>query len=258
MKSESYAPVSRGLRQHLAGMSGNAVKLYLELLLSAAFAGPSKGQVAVTFAELALTLSQHKQTIHKAARELRPYFIQWEPAKNQYGVTVFTIQRYKSIKDFAVSHSAHSEVTADVLPDEKTTQHVDSTVKKPPSTVRNLYTDNGLSGPNKLKKLKKEAAAAAQPKPEDLVWNFLEIKPCGPISFRTLLESRWASKNGDRPSVVIGEVVDAWETAEGEKLRRAPELFRALSELRQKEKQNASRRVDAEPIHALTAAEIPA
>ena len=112
MKPESYAPVSRGLRQHLTTMSGNAVKLYLELLLSAAFAGPNKGQVAITFAELALNLNQHKQTIHKAARELRPYFITWEAAKNQHGVTVFTVQRFKSIKDFAVSRTAHSEVTA--------------------------------------------------------------------------------------------------------------------------------------------------
>jgi hypothetical protein len=53
--SESYAPVSRGLRDHLSTMSGNAVKLYMDLLLNAAFTGPNKGQVAVSFAELALS-----------------------------------------------------------------------------------------------------------------------------------------------------------------------------------------------------------
>ena len=59
--------------------------------------------------------------------------------------------------------------------------------------------------------------------------------------------------------MLIGETVDAWETAEGEKLRRAPQLFRALAELRQKEKQDATRpREAAEPIHVLAAEEIPA
>ena len=33
--SESYVPVSRGLRDHLPTMTGNAVKLYLDLLLNA-------------------------------------------------------------------------------------------------------------------------------------------------------------------------------------------------------------------------------
>ena len=126
----TYVPVSRGLRSHLATMSGNAVKLYLELLLSAAFSEPNKGQVAVTFADLALTLGMHKQTIHKAARELRPYFIDWKAATNQHGVTVFTVQRYKSIRDFAVSRRTHG----DNLPYEKTTQRVDSTLTAPPVT----------------------------------------------------------------------------------------------------------------------------
>jgi hypothetical protein len=93
-------------------MTGNAVKLYLDLLLNAAFAGTTKGQVAASFAELGLRLGMHRQTVYKAARKLKPYFIDWQSAKNQHDVTIFTIQKYKSIKDFAVSRTAHSEVTA--------------------------------------------------------------------------------------------------------------------------------------------------
>lgn len=107
----------------------------------------------------------------------------------------------------------------------------------------------------------KNAAAkpplAASPKSEDSVWGFLGISPCGPPSFRSLLESGWASRNGQRPTALIGETVDAWEDAEREKLR-APRLFRALSELRDVEKKTATTSNSNEPIHAFAAEEIPA
>jgi len=108
-------------------------------------------------------------------------------------------------------------------------------------------------------KRQQQPAAALASNPETSVWSFLGTKPCGPISFRTLLESRWVSRNGNRPSVLIGETVDAWEAADGGKLRRAPQLFRALSELRRKEKQDATRPKEvSEPIHVLAPEEIPA
>jgi hypothetical protein len=77
-------------------------------------------------------------------------------------------------------------------------------------------------------KLEKEAAAAASGKKEDSVWSFLEIQACGPPSFRSLLNSRWASRNGQKASVLVGETIDAWEATEGGKLRRAPQLFHNL------------------------------
>jgi hypothetical protein len=86
--------------------------------------------------------------------------------------------------------------------------------------------------------------AVAAARQEETVWNFLKIRPCGPGSFRTFLESRWASPGGERRSVLIGESIDAWEAAEGERLPRCPSLFRALSELRSTEK---SVRPQAEP-----------
>jgi hypothetical protein len=234
--SESYAPVSRGLCEHLPTMSGNAVKLYLDLLLNAAFSGPNKGRVAVSFAQLALKLRMHKQTVHKCARELRPYFIDWTGAKNQHSVTVFMIQKYKSIKDFAVSRAAHTEVTANHLPDEKFTlpdEKIDRRERKKLTAPSAIDTnDTELEAPKNYKKPKIEAAACQ----EESVWEFLKIRPCGPVSFRTFLESRWASSNGERRSVLIGECIDAWESANSEKLRRCPSLFRALSELRSQER----------------------
>lgn len=254
---ESYAPVSRGLRKHLPTMSGNAVKLYMDLLLSAAFTGPNKGRVAVSFAELALGLQMHKQTVHKAARELRPYFIHWSGVKNQHGVTVFTIQKFKSIKDFAVSRTAHGEVPTlnlpdekITVPDEKTTQHER---KNHPAASAIDTNGSELDVPKNYKKPKKEAAAA------NSVWDLLEIEPCGPLSFRFLLESRWASRNGGLVSVLIGETIDAWETAEGERLRRAPQLFRELARIREREKNAKRAPIEIQAaIHVLTPEEIPA
>ena len=97
-------------------------------------------------------------------------------------------------------------------------------------------------------------------KPEVSVWGFLKIRPCGPESFRTLIESQWASRNGELVSVLIGETVDTWEAAEGQKLRRTPQLFRALAQLRRKE-QASHEQASVEqfhPIRVLTAEEIPA
>ena len=99
---------------------------------------------------------------------------------------------------------------------------------------------------------------AVKPNPKDSVWEFLSITPCGPIPFRTLLESRWVSRNGEPRSVLIGETVDAWEAASG-KLRLAAPLFRALDKLRRNERQAPRQPVEAsEPIHVLSAEEIPA
>jgi hypothetical protein len=93
-------------------LSGRAVKLYVELLLAANFAGQHKGKVAATFAELSIRLNMHRITVFKAAKELRPRYIIWDPAKNQFDTTIFTIQKYKSVQDFACSRRTTGEVQA--------------------------------------------------------------------------------------------------------------------------------------------------
>ena len=106
--SETYVPLSRGWRAHLRKLSGNAVKLYNLLLIDAKFSGGAKGTVAATFRELAEDLNIHRQSAFKAAKELRPHYLTWTPAMNQHDLTVFTVQRYKAIADFAVSRRADS------------------------------------------------------------------------------------------------------------------------------------------------------
>jgi hypothetical protein len=87
--------------------------------------------------------------------------------------------------------------------------------------------------------------AASQPKHETSVWSFLGIEPCGPLSFRSLLETGWAGRNGGHYSILIGKTIDAWEATEGEKPRRCAALFNALAELRQRE---AKATADVDPL----------
>ena len=111
---------------------------------------------------------------------------------------------------------------------------------------------------SKQESVKQQPAASS--KPEDSVWGFLKIRPCGPVTFRTLVESRWASRNGELSSALIGETVDAWEVAEGERLRHTPQLFRALANLRRKEQVSREQEPaeQLQPIRVLTPEEIPA
>jgi hypothetical protein len=113
-----------------------------------------------------------------------------------------------------------------------------------------------------IKTQQKDAAVKQQlpafPRKADSVWEVLGIKPCGPLGFRFRLEGRWASRNGHRPSVVIGETVDAWEAESGDRLRGAAPLFRALDNMRRRERSGEGSQSQGSTIHRLTAEEIPA
>ncbi len=103
-----------------------------------------------------------------------------------------------------------------------------------------------------------QPATALAPKPEDSVWSLLEIKPCGPPSFRSLLEAGWMNRSGGPYSTLIGDTLDAWEATEGRKPGYCAPLFRALSKLRESEKQNSKAATPSEAIHAFLPEEIPA
>ena len=111
---ETYVPLSRGLEAHLRKLSGLAVKLYIKSLIRARFIGPDKGKFSASFSDLALELGVHYQSVYKAAKELKPYYIIWKPARNQYGVTVFEVQRFKTVEDFAFSHITKSSTKSEV------------------------------------------------------------------------------------------------------------------------------------------------
>ncbi|MDD5008174.1 MAG: hypothetical protein PHC68_07195 [Syntrophorhabdaceae bacterium] len=110
---ETYVPLSRGLAEHLKNLSGNQVKIYILLLIRAAFQGPLKGRVAMSFKELGLELNMHHVTAFNECKELKEMgYIDWIPASNQWKETVFIIQRYKSIGDFNVIHKYKNKKNA--------------------------------------------------------------------------------------------------------------------------------------------------
>jgi len=234
--SESYAPISRGLRKHLAGLSGNAVKLYLELLLAADFAGPHKGKVAATFTELATRLKMHRITIYKAAKKLKPKYITWEGAKNQLDTTIFTIVKYKSVEDFACSRRTTTVLTA-------SKQRGNGMVTAPPATDS---ANSNLEAPNKLNKPEK----LDKRQPCEL-WGLIGIpendRNLHP-EFRELAEGLFATRNGQSLREFMGVCMDLWQS-QGNKIP-AP-FARAARDIRNREsdkQQNTSERPELEEI----------
>ena len=53
--TETWVPLGRGLDEHLAEMSGNAVKVLMHLLMNAMHAGPNRGTYATTFKAMAVS-----------------------------------------------------------------------------------------------------------------------------------------------------------------------------------------------------------
>ncbi len=135
---ETYVPLSRGLETHLRKLSGLAVKLYIKSLIRARFIGPDKGKFSASFSDLALELGVHYQSVYKAAKELKPYYITWEPARNQYGVTVFEVQRFKTAEDFALSRMTKSSTKSEVK----------ASRKQGKSTPPNPHEQQELLAPN--------------------------------------------------------------------------------------------------------------
>lgn len=248
--NRGFAKIRRGFREHLSRMSSDGVKLYLWLHLVVFWSGKKRGTVETNYSEIAKELQWTKIRVKRAMAELRCHYVKVSKRGNQHQDALIRILKYtKHAKSAGITHepSKTAGVTNEPSYDPSTDP---STLRERNKTLQNRAPKKAVEGS------RSKAAAATAPKRQDSVWSFLEIEPCGPLAFRCLLESRWASRNGDRLSVLIGETVDAWEKAEGEKLRRSAPLFRALAKLRKSEAVRPTD--DGRSIHVLTAEEIPA
>ena len=98
---ETYAPISRGLIEHLRSLTAAALKVYLWLLLTAAWKGAMKGKVAVSVREISGATSLGRSTISRALAELEPYYIERiAEGRNQHDQSIFKIRKYKTVSDF--------------------------------------------------------------------------------------------------------------------------------------------------------------
>ena len=151
--TETYVPLSRGLDEHLAGVSGTALKVYIHLLINSVHAGSDKGKCAKGFSDISAHLSLSHEAVRRAVKELKPRYLTYKPAKNQHGVTVFEIAKYKTVSDFSPLRSAAiknegSTDAADELLPSPATEHRRSNPRSPLKAKE-------LRVPKKDKKLKK-------------------------------------------------------------------------------------------------------
>lgn len=100
---ESWLPLSRGLDKHLPYLSGNAVKVFLHILINAHWFGESKGKYTASINQIATELRMGYMATYNAVRDLNPRHVIFEAGKNQYSSSVFTIRNYKTVKDFGAS-----------------------------------------------------------------------------------------------------------------------------------------------------------
>ncbi len=194
----------------------------------------------VSDAELGKLLGQHEKTIGKHRRRLKNKgYIELKRTPIGYSITV-----KKSKKVVWRQWSQNAPSREQNAPSREPFGSALETDRLP-AGAKSLHPDQTVS-------VHKQDKAASQPAND--VWIFLKIAPCGPPQFQRLLENRWASRTGERSSILIGETIDRWVAATGDKPHQAGQLFQALHQLRDQEKRASS----PLKIHVLTPEEIPA
>jgi hypothetical protein len=224
-----FAKIRRAFREHISRMSSDAVKLYLWMHLVAFWSGKRRGTVETDYSEIAKEMRWPKIRVKRAISELCGYYVKVLKRGNQHQSTLIRILKYqKTSKCAGIPHD--TSTSAGLMGETRNDTSTDT------STLRIAAKTQAIRAPKKAVEGSRSKAAAAA------VWTFLDIEPCGHSNFRSLLESCWASRNGEAPSAVIGRCLDAWQSAsgEGENWKRglAP-LFRALTKIRRPEKPNA-------------------
>lgn len=111
---DSYIPLPRSFNLKLGDLSGNAVKVFIHILLSASWRHPNKGIYAASYAQIGTDLKMLRQTVFKAVKELSPSFIHVEPGKNQFGASIFTIIDYRTTKDFGEVQEINGKLTSNL------------------------------------------------------------------------------------------------------------------------------------------------
>jgi len=94
-RNPGFAPIRRGLLEHLPEMSSNAVKLYVWLQLKAFWSGAKRGWVETSFENMERGVRWNRKMLQRTIEELeaRPY-IEVETAANQHELTRVKILRF--------------------------------------------------------------------------------------------------------------------------------------------------------------------
>ncbi len=92
-----------------------------------------------------------------------------------------------------------------------------------------------------------EAAAASAHCEKQESWKTIGIEPCGPLAFRQLWQTHYASRDGRGLGETMGGCLDAWDRIRGKRPRPA-EFSKALHRIRQDEPAQASQPDEEVPL----------
>lgn len=230
MRNGGFIKIRRGLREHLCSMSGNAVKLYLWLHLSANYSGPKKGCAEASYRDIADCLGWNKRTLDRAIAELKAKYIEVQRAGNQHQLTAIKILRY----DHTVSNSAHdksvvSQKSAYDSADDK------SVVKPVVSSHSKRQTPNDLRLPKKAVEVIEGVEAPKMPAADDLPnpWKALKSDlPMGSPRFQKIFEHYATTRRGNPLSEAMERTI---QMANKVGVKVPPPFFEAKREVERRE-----------------------
>ena len=110
---DSYIPLPRSFNLKMGDLSGNAVKVFIHILLSASWRPPNQGVYVASYTQIGTDLKMLRQTVYRAVKELSPSLIHVDPGKNQFRASTFSVKDFRTTKDFGSMPINNSELTPD-------------------------------------------------------------------------------------------------------------------------------------------------
>ncbi len=93
-RERGFIQIRRGLREHLPGMSSNAVKLYLWLHFEVRWKGEKRGWIERRYSDIAKEIQWSQPTVERTMAELKEHYVEVIAARNQYEPTRIRIINY--------------------------------------------------------------------------------------------------------------------------------------------------------------------
>lgn len=92
MKTDDlFVPTSTGLAEHIPDLSGNAIKIYMFILLKAKMFDPEAGTFHKSITDLCSILKVSRSSFYKALKELSPKYLKIKPGKNECSSSKFKV-----------------------------------------------------------------------------------------------------------------------------------------------------------------------
>lgn len=148
---ESWQPLSRGFIPHMEYLSGDQIKLYIYLLLSAKAVGKEAGKLSRSAVDMADDLGWDRRKVYKIIGTIDAYISHKLP-RNRHGKIEVSILNYKNIGEFYCPTYRSTNVDSKV--------DSNGPVKRTVTTSK-LADTNVLQAPNKDNKDNKDNNIAA-------------------------------------------------------------------------------------------------